>query len=74
MKDIMRNGELGTIQKIEVWFHVPGNILLKDNDIRFKYALIRSPPPPSCSLIFPRYGLAGGSMMDLGCYVVNFIR
>jgi len=39
VKDVINSGHLGTIEKVDVKFHVPGNLLFKSSDIRFNFAL-----------------------------------
>lgn len=51
--ELVRSGELGTVQRIETWMCIP---LLPKGDIRWDL------------------GLAGGTLMDVGCYAVHQLR
>ncbi len=51
--EVVRSGEIGTVQRIEAWMCFP---LLPKGDIRWDLSL------------------AGGTLMDVGCYAIHQIR
>ena len=51
--EIVRNGELGSVERIETWMCIP---LLPKGDIRWNLSL------------------AGGTLMDVGCYAIHMLR